>query len=325
MPNVIYRTSSLALLLTFAAVPVAVAELQNVMVNGYFSLPESERFVRVKYLPLDEPGAPKSFEPQTKRLELEPVGYNDRAYFGCLSQVPVPERPSPKSYARWGRVALSFYFGVPDWTDDDARDGDLMVDIDGHQEFSTSLTGSGWQPRLIDLGLWTGETVNITFFGAWMDGDPLPVVIALPRIVAWHGPYYAGKGGLNVIGPHGERRISTIPDPPTDLRTKVGVDGTLIHGGPLVIETFSVYHPSTIQFESTVYEYSASLREGSYWMPLPLAPEQDPKGCVWVSEGDAEAGAIDIIPNYMVNDAEFLRAIEEQLVKDSNVAAETQK
>jgi hypothetical protein len=314
----------MVLLMAITVVPRASSELQNVMVNGYFSLPESERFVRVTYLPLDEPGAPKSFEPQTKRLELEPTGYNNRAYHGHFTQVPVPERPSPRSYARWGRVALSFYFGVPDWTDGAVRDGDLMVDINGHQEFSTSLSGSGWQPRLIDLGFWAGETVSITFFGAWMDGDPLPVVIALPRIVAWHGPYYAGKGGLNAIGPHGGRCISTIPDPPTDLRTKVGVDGALIHGGPLVIEAFSVYHPSTIQFKSTVYEYSASLREGSYWMPLPLAPERDPKGCVWVSEGDVEAAAIDIIPNFMVNDAEFLRAIETQLAKDSGKPTEVQ-
>jgi len=289
---------------------LAVAELQNVIVNGYFSLPESERFVHVTYLPLHDQGAPRSFEPETKRLVLDAVGHNNREYYGRFLHVPIPERPSPKSYAQWGRVALSFYFSVPEWTDDSIRDGDLMVDINGHQEFSTSLNGPGWQPRLVSLGLWTGETVNITFSGAWMEGEPLPVVIALPRIVAWHGPYYEGRGGINVIGPHGGRSVSVLSDPLTELRPKVSVDGTLIHGGPLAIETFSVYHPSKLQFESTIYEYSASPREGSYWMLLPLAPEKDPKGGVWALEGEVEAGAIDVIPNFMVNDAEYLRAIE---------------
>lgn len=312
------RSCSFALsFLVVAGFVPAIAELQNIVVNGFYSLPESERLVQVINLPQHQDGGVSNNVPEMESLVLTPFGYNNRGYSGGYKQVTIPERPRPKSYPNYGRVALFFYFGVPGWTDGSPRDGDLMVHINGQRMFSTSLTGSEWQPRLVSLRSGVGEYVDIDFWGAWMEGDPLPVVIALPRIVAWHGPYYQGSGGLSIIGPHGGRTVSNYYEPDLDWQWELSIDGTQVERSPLMVEVFHVYRPADLLLKSATYEYTASLREGSYWMPLPLPPVNEPGASVYALRGKVESGAVDIIPNFMADDAEYLRAIEAGLAVGS--------
>jgi hypothetical protein len=190
------------------------------------------------------------------------------------------------------------------------RDGDFVVYVNGHQVFRTFLSGPEWQPRIVDLEPWANETVDITFRGAWTEGAPLPVVIALPRIVAWHGPRSDGGGGLRFNGPHGGRAVLVSDSIAEHRRLKLGIDGTLIEGGPLMVQQFDVYRPATLVLESSAYTYTASLCEGQYWMPLPLPAVDNPDRSVYALSGMVESGAVDIIPNYMAKDSEYLRAIE---------------
>ena len=300
---------------------VAEAELQNV--NGFYILPETERFVRTK--PLTQKGDAESQRVVEANWYIN-LDSGTSWFRATLPKVTVPDVPCPKSHPALGRIALNFYYGVPGWSADTPREGDLIVDINGYQVFNAPLTEPGWHPRLVDLRPWAGEVVNITFRGAWMTGEPSPVVIALARIVAWHGPYSDGStGGIRIQNSgHGGRSILVVsPERAEKLSLSFGVDGTLFKEGPLLVECFDVYRPSRLLIKSTSYEYTASLKEGRYWLPLPLAAEDRPYAGVWVLEGDVERGPIDIIPNFMANDADYLRAIETRLKTDSIQPTET--
>jgi len=95
-----------------------------------------------------------------------------------------------------------------------------------------------------------------------------------------------------------------------------------VERGPLMIEAFHVYRTAELLLKSAAYDYTASLREGSYWMPLPLPPVDEPGASVYALRGTVESGAVDIIPNFMVDDAEYLFAIEARLKSDAIRPAE---
>ncbi len=285
----------------------ASAELQNVVFNGNYSLKDESRVAHVSPVVLDNSGnASGHIRMETSEL----IGHNSS--FAYVQKVAIPARLTPKSYQNLARVFLSIYIGRPSGP---SGDMDFAVTVSGHETtvppyrvYTGLILEPGWHPILIDMGPWAGQVVNLSFQAAWLEGNAQDVILGLPRLVACHGPSYEGSGGLS-SGPHYHGRGS--------IHRKGGctvhVDGTVMEGGPLMLERFDVIKSATMHMQSELQDYTATLLPGFHWLPLQLPIQSECKVLTGCIEGVVEQGPIDVIPNFMIDDKARLESIVKNL------------
>lgn len=285
---------------------MASAELQNVEVNGHYSMKEELRLVNISAVATDEAGQPVDY------IRMQTGGLGTRCSSARVEKVAIPVALNPKDYPTMGRAFLSFYLGR---TGDAQGDVDLAVTIRGSESFVapyrvyTGLISSpGWHPVLIDLRPWAGQILDFEFRAGWLDDEASDLILGLPRLVSSHGPYYAGRGGIS-IRPiyHG------MPPVYRNADQTLGVDGTLMDGGPLVIARFDAIKPSIMHMQSDGQDYSVQLNPGIHWLPLQLPVQVEPEANMGCTEGIVERGPIDVIPNFMARDEERLERIVKRL------------
>ncbi len=270
------------------------AELQNVLVNGSYYLEDEDRFVRISNLS----GTRGPIAPELLRLPQE-----------SYQEAKIPERPTPRQYPDLGRVFLSFYVAVPQWREHDSGRMELMVYADGYPAFKREFTKPGWHTCLVDMGPWAGQSIQLRFRPGWIEGDRKEVLIALPRVLAWHGPCYDGLGGGISLGPsyHG---FPPLPQVQSHwMAQDAQRSGGLIHVNDrsgrtekLLVARVDCLVPSTVlmraEKQTTVYD----LPTGYHWLPIPLPSGTDRWGSLAILDGAVEGGPLDLIPNFMIND-----------------------
>lgn len=284
----------------------ATAELQNAIVNGTYALKEESRVATIFPVALDDSGQ------SVTHLRME-TKMGKEGSFAYLRKVAIPARLTPETYREEARVFLSLYIGRPAGS---TAEMDFAVTVCGYQPFVSTyrvytglVTEPGWHPIMIDMGPWAGQEVDLSFQAAWFEGDARDLILGLPRLVASHGPAYAGSGGLS-IGPyyHGFGSLGPASDECT-----FHLDGTRMNGGPLALARVDAIKFSTIRVQSAAQEYVTTLSPGLHWLPLQLPVQSECKVAVGCIEGAAERGPIDIIPNFMVNDKALLEDITRNL------------
>ena len=280
----------------------ATAELQNVIINGTYSMKEESRVANVFPVALDDSGR------TITHIRMETSEWSEQAYSAYLRKVAIPARLTPDSYREEARVFLSLYIGRPAGP---AGEMDFAVTVSGYQPFVSTyrvytglVTEPGWHPIMIDMGPWAGQQVDLAFQAAWLEGDAQALIVGLPRLIASHGPASDGGGGLS-MGPyyHGRGSLGSTGGPTFHL------DGARMKGGPLAIACVDAIKISTVRLQSELQDYTATLSPGLHWLPLQLPVQSETKVTLGCIEGIVQRGFIDVIPNFMVNDKEILERL----------------
>ncbi len=297
------RFFALLLASTLLHAPGAPGELQNVEVNGGCFMPAEDRMAEAVFVPCGEgvEGFP------VVRLST-PAQPNRRARSAMvrLDYVSIPPMPEPEQYSYYARVFLSFYVGVPQWTHGDAGKVDVTVSIDNYRVFQCELSEPGWHPWLVDAAPWAGRDVAVRFSVGWLEGEPHETVVALPRTVACHGPYYKGIGGISSgRGPHGMPLA-------WGGRSGGGMDDAANGKDALALLRLDAIQPSTVRLSSAGNGYDAALTRGLYWLPLALDREA-PDIRLETLSGLAERGPMDIVPNFLAGDEALLAQLTRNL------------
>lgn len=284
----------------------ATAELQNVIINGYYSMKEESRVANVFPVALDDSGQ------AVTHLRMVSGEWCKQACSAYLRKVAIPARLTPDSYREEARVFLSLYIGRPAGP---SGEMDFTVTVGGrepyvpdYRAYTGLVSEPGWHPIMIDIGPWAGQQVALSFKAAWLEGEARELIVGLPRLVASHGPYYEGSGGLS-IGPYYHGRGSIGPA----SEHRFELDGTRMNGGPLAIECVDAIKVSTMRVQSDVQEYATTLSPGLHWLPLQLPVQSECNVSVGCIEGVAERGPVDIVTNFMVNDKALLEDITRNL------------
>lgn len=143
-----------------------------------------------------------------------------------------------------------------------------------------------------------------------MSSNPDAVVLAVPRLVTWFGPYYEGSGGLSAgTGPHGMPYASSAQV--WNIRT-----GTLPPDQLLAVFRFDALSPATVQLSSAVDAVTTAVGEGFHWLPIVLGADAEVRQ--EITNGVAERGEVDLIPNFMADDRKALKLLESLLLAPSS-------
>ena len=293
------RRYSILLVLLLLPGSLAQAELQNVIINGYYAQNDPDRRVQVSEILPPQ---------QIWLLEQNPLG--TRSSNSLMTMIQVPEQPKVNAYQDQVRVALFFYVKRGPSAEPDPS-LECIVKLNSHQA-AFFRAPDEWQPRVVDLDLWLGEEVRLDIWGAWLEHSPQSLMIALPRLLVWHGPYYEGRGGLGSPGPH---RMPIMPK----LGQLQGHSGhwrefrvapEAMTGAPLLMARVDCVRPTTLHLQSEVQDYRAALNRGYHWLPLRLG--NPPKALLQNVDGVMERGPLDVIPDFTLGDEERLRELEAQ-------------
>lgn len=292
---------SLVLLAVFALVPAqnATAKLQNVCVNGTCFMPSEERMAEAAFIPC---GNGEMQFPVIRLATSEQTYWSKRTACVTLESVIIPPMPQSERYGDLARVFLSFYLGVPGWTEQNVGRIDLTVAVDGYRAFQCELTKPGWHPWLVDAAPWAGKEVSVAFTVGWLKGEPCETLIALPRTVACHGPYYLGVGGISSgPGPHG------MPAAMGGI-SGGGMDDAAKGKDALALFRLDAVEPGTVRLTSAGNGYEAGLIKGIYWLPLALDSTK-PDINIQTLSGLVERGPMDIVPDFLAGDDARLRQL----------------
>lgn len=304
--------------LTFALLTViclsATADLQNAVVNGYFGGQKDEnRLVETR----------PAFEQANQKIWVLGRKEKDGFFESSVSgQMNVPGLPLGENYSEEGRVGLAFYLKRASSGPADPS-LECFLKLDDFQVIQFPVPDD-WQPRIVDLKPWAGRTVRLWVSSTSLSDGSGEALLALPRLIAWHGPYQNG-GGLMVRGPHGSSQISnpaTTPDGrPIESRTRpFRVDPSKMSAPPLLMTRVDFVTQGTVRLVSEVEDYTAVMNRGFYWLPLRMGAS--PTGQLHNIEGTMESGPMDIIPDFMGDDGAHLRELEKQIQQDSQKPAE---
>ncbi len=270
------------------------AELQNVVVNGNYSVNDEDRFVRISNLSGDRGRISPNY------LTLPAVG---------IQNVKIPLAPTPRQYPNLGRVFLSFHVGVPQWKEGNTERMELRVLVDEYPAFTRQFTEPGWHTCLVDMAPWAGQNVHLQFRSGWIDGASKEVIIALPRLAAWHGPLYEGHGGLGYrstyhgYSPLGRAAPDWMNEDVESLGGSVKVDSSTWRTNGLLVARVDCLVPSAVLTRSGEQTVVTNLPSGYHWLPIRLSPGPTPRFSVEILEGLVERGPLDLIPNFMSHDA----------------------
>ena len=276
----------------------ATAELQDAVINGHYLVSDEDRKVEVTPLHPDIPEGTDDFIRMIQPTDPPSLRNKGFAYF---QRIEVPALLNSKQYRDLRRVFLSFYLGLPDGFSGQI---DMLITIDDCRVYTGLFSEPGWHPRLVDLSLWAGKTVELQIRTSCLKGDVEDVILGLPRFVSCFGPDNDGGGGIS-SGPRHHGKPSAMGDQSLTIRK----DSTKIDGGPLVITRFDCIEASTLRMHSAVQEYTMPLDRGLHWVALQMPTMADSEAGMKCKGGIVERGPIDIIPNFMVEDKKKIEAI----------------
>ena len=275
-------------------------ELQNVVVNGFFFIPESERSSSIV--------VELSTESEAVPL-LQTTGWRYRL------DVEIPMTASnPGGWNEERHLLLAFYTGRPSGAAEANTDASLIVQVNGQRATAFDRMCSDWTLRLVDVTGWRGQSATIQLMlsnPSERSGDKRRWGIALPRIVETYGPYYWGIGGLGAIGPHGSYLTSN--------GDKIGfeVDASKLTAPPLALLWHDIISPSTIRFASPVQKVVHTESAGLYCFPLRL--DSSLAYSVEV-DGKVENGRRELVPDFTIGDEAKLAAATKYLLEEPTAA-----
>jgi hypothetical protein len=243
--------------------------------------------------------------PQRPMLEFTIVSPFRKQCIIKTVSIPKPDRAIKYTYTE--KVMLSFYTGIPEQPADRRSTASVIVSVGDRREFVVDDVEAEWKLRLVDLGDYHGTVRDIRFnlydVKGFFEVHSMPpqVSIALPRIIAWHGPYYIGYGGGMSPGRHGKRRVAgrwelDIPK----------IDRTIIPH-PLMIQWYDFVQPSTLELGTKSRNVTYTLGQGVHWLPIRLYDDEQQHTLI---SGEVESGAIDIIPDFTVGDEKLLPTLK---------------
>lgn len=276
------------------------SELRNVEVNGRYAVPDHERTAQAFFVRSDEGTSEIPF------FRMQPPESNLGQ--SSLSTLRVPDvkiaaLPEARQFVDLARVFLSLYLRVPAWDEDVRGRVGIIVTVNDYRVFECELTQGGWHPRLVDLRPWAATTVVLEFRAVWLEGEPSEIILGLPRMVACHGPFYSGRGGLTGgIGPHG---MPILYNPFRDQRI---LSGGAAANDFLALVRVDAIEPSTIRILADGRGYDAGLATGLHWLPIPVTLD-NPNLVVQKVAGFLERGPVDIVPNFLAGDEARLASI----------------
>jgi len=304
-------TLSLLLCLT------ATAELQNVIVNGGYMVNDADRFSRVIQeftytkngltIPAFRLGPPIIEATADNQQLSHPQNYV------ALENIMVPEPQKVKDYPDHVRLFFTFYARSVALSKGAQTRLSLITYVNDERALVIDDPGESWRLYLIDMGSNAGNDVSVRFVAPWLarsiDGNlDVRVDIALPRIVTWHGPYYAGWGGLSMPGRHGNNQVHGEKN--LDFPSVKPSD---IVGEPLMLRWFDFVERSTLSLVSSAQDAQYQLPSGIHCIALRLGSDTE-KGYVQkLVDGEVESWAIDIVPDFTRDDDARLLELGEKL------------
>ena len=240
----------------------SMAELQNVIVNGWYSVSAKDRVI----------GSVQAVE-QASDTHI-------------LTEVAIPDLPHPKNYPETGRVFLSFYARLKELPDSASDATDVVVWIDDYQVTVVKVSDMDWSPAIVDFRPWAGKCVSLRVTSSSKNYDVFTVALARPRLVACHGPYYEGTGGLQPrSGPHGRPLINAGSSDQESFNAENG----RIDAGMLALTRWDALEPSTVVLRYAGHERRIVLTQGMHWLPVPIDPP-DLSYTLTVESGRIERG-----------------------------------
>lgn len=224
-----------------------------------------------------------------------------------LSEIHIPNLiPSTNQTDLYERVFFTFYLGFLSPRAQSGSEACLEVSIDGYRVFVYDNIQHDWIFHTVDLTPWAGRRVDLHLLATVrrhlsQAEEDNPVVLALPRLVQWYGPY-ADSGGLRVPGRHGGSKITGRPSLAEFKKT----DYAATKSCPTIYARwFDFVTQSSLIVGNSEFSCRYQYPQGLHCIAMPNAGSF----FALIEFGEVETGQIEIVPNFTRNDPELLIGI----------------